>query len=1084
MSKIARIYQGINEIQKYYQGGVLQRLFFDWKHYIGNELNIEYAKECAGRNVVIEGKTYQNLLNGTRKISPLYSETDDSYSLDIETGQPMIIHYSTLIKPLTTYTLIINITDYTVGVIHTSIMNNTNDTTIKVASNERQIYGRGVHKVTLTTKNNIVDSYIRIFPRANVQNTYSISKNILLLEGDYTNIDLPTSIDGIESVGKREFVKSKNLFNLHDWYDNNVWFNVTDNQIRYLKNSNAANGVYVSKINKLLKGTYRISLEGEGEGAVYSRIEVYSVVEGVSTKIKDTNVNSNLYNSLSFILNEDMDIKFKFFVVDSDNTVRNGYMIKNIQLEQNSVSTEYEPFYEYYPVTIRNYNYKCDTDNIVLPNGTKNSIETIDGKKVHVQRVEKIIVTKQKDATKFGAISNTYGHRLYYINSNIYGKKGKCDNAEIGVISNKFIGIADDEWRSSEKVNCCFMNINGVVHFLVDKTEFPSQETFNDWLEKNEVTVYYPLAEPIYTYLESGLYDDITIPTSGIKNEIYLENGKWYHKKNIGKVVFDGSSDENWNYYNKGSIQRFNILMSNDAKMYSTRKPVYAVGYQFNASKNDDKIIFISGVETVNKLYIYNYAYTSVEDFRVYLAENPLEVYYELAEPIISELYFSDITYKLNEPLRSLPNGVCDTVEGNKLIQRVGKVVLDGSNDENWSLRANAESSNFIYFHSSFSTMNKSFTNYTQSKNRMICDKLLVSSNAGDNIAKEQCICGRGSGYGFCIALLKSNLETVDLTGFLKWLSENPVTVYYELATPIETEITPDMILINGEPITDTVGIELPDGTKDSIENGCYVKRVEKVIFDENIKTYQTLMIVNNNVIIRTRKFSMAIGDGNIISNVTVISWMHDKNNLEEVTETKIMAISSASGWNEANIIIPSSYFEGDITMEAVKEFLAENPVTMYYELMNPIKIPLFLIKEGLTTLKSTNNITPQIELDCLVRDKFQNMCPNTWVNGDIALASGVEYSSSTSRIKLQDYIAVQPNTTYYCDTFSEIVYSTTGKIGVRYYKNNKTYISGGGIGVAKTSYNKFTTPEDCYYIKFIVETLDTNYKMYLRPVK
>ena len=57
MSKIARIYQGTNEIQKYYQGGVLQRLFFDWKHYIGNELNIEYAKECAGRNVVISGKT-------------------------------------------------------------------------------------------------------------------------------------------------------------------------------------------------------------------------------------------------------------------------------------------------------------------------------------------------------------------------------------------------------------------------------------------------------------------------------------------------------------------------------------------------------------------------------------------------------------------------------------------------------------------------------------------------------------------------------------------------------------------------------------------------------------------------------------------------------------------------------------------------------------------------------------------------------------------------------------------------------------------------------------------------------------------
>ena len=61
MSKIARINQGINEIQKYYQGGVLQRLFFDWKHYIGEEINIEHAKECVGRNVVISGKTYQNL---------------------------------------------------------------------------------------------------------------------------------------------------------------------------------------------------------------------------------------------------------------------------------------------------------------------------------------------------------------------------------------------------------------------------------------------------------------------------------------------------------------------------------------------------------------------------------------------------------------------------------------------------------------------------------------------------------------------------------------------------------------------------------------------------------------------------------------------------------------------------------------------------------------------------------------------------------------------------------------------------------------------------------------------------------------
>lgn len=83
-------------------------------------------------------------------------------------------------------------------------------------------------------------------------------------------------------------------------------------------------------------------------------------------------------------------------------------------------------------------------------------------------------------------------------------------------------------------------------------------------------------------------------------------------------------------------------------------------------------------------MYVYNYAYTTVNAFKAYLAENPLEVYYELAEPVITELY--DITYKLNEPLRSLPNEVCDTIEGNKLVQRVGKVVIDGS--ESWKLQS------------------------------------------------------------------------------------------------------------------------------------------------------------------------------------------------------------------------------------------------------------------------------------------------------------------------------------------------------------------------------------------------------------
>ena len=1052
MSKIARIYQGINEIQKYYQGGVLQRLFFDWKHYIGNELNIEYAKECAGRNVVISGKTYQNLcIEDTSK----------------ETSLLNFSNYN-MFKIGTYYTIILEIT-----VDNASQINFAFNTSSHVLVSPKG-HNKGIYKFKVRNTNTSLGeiSSVRLLSLKQDGYTTCLFRNVIILEGDYTNIDLPNSINGIESVAEREFVKSKNLFNLHDWYDNNIWFDVTDNQIRYLKNSDGANGVYMSKINKLLKGTYRISLEGEGEGAVYSRIEVYSVVEGVSTKIKDTNVNSNLYNSLSFILNEDMDIKFKFFVVDSDNTVRNGYMIKNIQLEQNSVSTDYEPFYEYYPATIRNYNYKCGTDNIVLPNGVKNSIDTIDGKKIHVQRVEKIIVTKQKDATKFGTISNTYGHKLYCINSNIYGEKGKCDNAEIGVISNKFIGIADDEWRSSEKVNCCFMNINGVVHFLVDKTEFPSQETFNDWLEKNEVTVYYPLAEPIYTYLESGLYDDITLP-DGTKNEISYNGENHIHTRKIDKIVLDGSDDEKWR------IEKNNQFTLKKSDSLPKDNYYKEIGGHFNKIIASVKPTSYSNLDNATG-YGINYTYffrlnleevdatngATVDDLRAYLKENPITCYLEFSNYIETELYYDDITYKLNEPLRSLPNGVCDTIERNKLIQRVGKIIFDGSNDENWEVR------NSLYFSLNHGS--------TKTPKEFLNPNLTEYLNAISNISiSHHTVLDNKNGFGITYCYFwRLNLEEVDTTkgatvdDLKAYLQENPVIVYYELATPIKTEITPDMILINGEPITDTVNIELPDGTKDSIENDYYVKRVGKFIIDGKDGTYiKSGASTSNLAIYVVRYLGIQITLKNMNTNYI---YQCDSN----IDMSKYITVGRWAGDTTSGSVVFKVPTEEYLWSDIRNAFL-ENPITLYVELATPVKIPLFSIKEGLTTLKSTNNIAPQIELDCLVRDDFQNMCDNKWEKGDIDLNTGVN-KDRTDRIRLINYIKVKPNTSYKIDITNLVL----GKnIGLRCYDISKTYISGGLIGDIKSSTYPFTTPEDCYYIRFIVEANDANFKIYLKEV-
>lgn len=121
---------------------------------------------------------------------------------------------------------------------------------------------------------------------------------------------------------------------------------------------------------------------------------------------------------------------------------------------------------------------------------------------------------------------------------------------------------------------------------------------------------------------------------SGIKDTVERINGKKTVVQRLNKAIFDGSSDENWYY--ETSFQRFNSTDIKDSIYKNGRTPVYIKGYIYSEKSGDnfDTLTFLSGAYNGNKLYIYNYAYTTVADFRAYLAKNPLEVYYELKTPI------------------------------------------------------------------------------------------------------------------------------------------------------------------------------------------------------------------------------------------------------------------------------------------------------------------------------------------------------------------------------------------------------------------------------------------------------------------
>ena len=848
MSKIARIYQGLEEIQKYYQGGVLQRLFFDWKHYIGEEINIEHAKECAGRNVVINGKTYQNLVSNL-----------DELVGNVYTRDTVAIIDTSLFKANTTYTAIITISESNYsyekyGAIFSIFYPTLTNGYVSISLKD------GTFKLKFTTKEE-TPSKIQVGVQYGNSATSSFKlNNLIVLEGDYTSIDLPNSINGIESVAEKE----RNLAN------------------------------YIIKAIGTL-----------GERVVFDNKNCLKITSTFSRTI---------------VLDDTSDYQI-YMKAYANNEVDKAYSIGNF-------------------------------GGTYIGCGNK----TWEGLKI------------TKSLNKFSIYN--------YQNSEVY---------------------IDLDTLSLVRVNNPYplkLNVRGKNLFNLNNLEYGNM---NKDTGKNLADV-----------------------TSMKRTINYISvNPKTQYIINTSCRFFEYDKDKNF--------------------LSST-----AITGKFTTSENTEYIKFHGN--TTDEF---------VDDKKIQLEEGTVATSYEpYREPTITNI-------NLPIPLRSLPNGVCDTIEENKLIQRVEKVVLNGSED--WNLGRTTTNTQVFYLVN---------TNLKELSS-LACDTYTVQTTSKD----KSIYCGNS----WRPQIRDDSCSTIE--EFKQLLSEKPVTVYYELATPIETGITPDKILINGEPITDTVGIELPDGTCDSIENDYYyVKRVGKVVLDgsddEKWEIERTTNNLMNAGILIESVWNKSRDD--IESGKIDYYFFSDKlpNQCTGIASTTTEGIMFHMRHMYVRILL-SKLSSQDI--DGLRNYLSKNPITVWYELATVVKIPLFSIKEGLTTLKSTNNITPQMELDCLVRDDFQNMCDNEWESGDINLG-GVNYDN-INRIRLVNYIELKPNTIYRLDIINSVPILNTGLIGARFYDSSKKYLGNDLAGNIKSPTYTFTTPADCYYIRFIVETTDTNFKIYLKEV-
>lgn len=137
----------------------------------------------------------------------------------------------------------------------------------------------------------------------------------------------------------------------------------------------------------------------------------------------------------------------------------------------------------------------------------------------------------------------------------------------------------------------------------------------------------------------------------------------------------------------------------------------------------------------------------------------------------------------LNEPLRSLPNGVCDEIMGNQLIRRIGKVILDGS--ENWW-------ENWRNTEETYATICRTY--YNNKLGGQAISNYLPHKTYSD-VYWGRIGIGVYTDKSYSFALCFPKIEEYSTPNLI--LSDYPITVLYELAEPIIEEL-PNSITIQG----------------------------------------------------------------------------------------------------------------------------------------------------------------------------------------------------------------------------------------------------------------------------------------------
>lgn len=590
------------------------------KDYSGTSFTINGTSEGAIKSAILKGQTLVNLFDGHALFS--MSNTVTSYDEGVYTFQAKeayegAIAPSNIMTLKTAYKLELN-KKYTLFVtqlsgnpcqfgVQSMEVGNKNSTNQNIS--EPQTHDSRIHKITFTLTSDYSELRLRLNTYQTTQRSIQF-KEIMIIEGDYTNVDIPY-FEGMQSVklpvlkgtGKNLFdsnnrvVKAENTYGYIDFtdYDGKLTFSIRDKDTS-------------------------IDMSGIFFGATY---------QGRDYNETNTNNGGWLFANGEFKMSSLTTSKCKYFSFhpNSNSTLDKIIARYDIQVEESSQPTSYEPYKSNILTTT--------SKNLFNMNRPYDAIT--DSQATVVQDTNQITVSS--------AESGIYVNANFILDKDFFAGKtvtGSClyesDEKDIGTVQIHYQDGNGDhhyQWIRTPKTFTFPNSFIGdvVLSISANNTDTPQSNTVtvkNIQLELGSTATSYEQYSEGVTL--RGIDD--------MKDELDLMNGELTQR--IGEATFRGAENETWGRFDDSAIQEKTCLFSfygglptlpkEDLKMLSD-KYIIKKGYGTLLNTDEETVHIYADKAVYFRILKSKLSTQNVIGFKEWLSQNPFTVQYQLATP-------------------------------------------------------------------------------------------------------------------------------------------------------------------------------------------------------------------------------------------------------------------------------------------------------------------------------------------------------------------------------------------------------------------------------------------------------------------